>query len=265
MDTDKTGEPKKQKGQKDDKPARPTGTWGPTAAILLVVVGLAFGQILGAIFVGLLSLLASRTTALQLDAWFETTPAQFLFVLFSAIFTLLVLAVFLRWRRISWRKLGFERGPQWRDLGWTLLAVPVYFVVTLVVAGLAGVYLGVDLEQEQEIGFRQVVGPAALLMTFVSLVVLPPLVEEILFRGFLFPGLRTKLNFIMAALVTSVLFAIPHLFASSDGLLWVVGIDTFILSMALCYLREHTGALWAPILLHALKNGAAFTYLFIIA
>ena len=48
------------------------------------------------------------------------------------------------------------------------------------------------------------------------------------------------------------------------GPLWIGFIDTFILSLVLCYLRVKTGSLWAGITLHALKNGIAFVALFVI-
>jgi membrane protease YdiL (CAAX protease family) len=72
------------------------------------------------------------------------------------------------------------------------------------------------------------------------------------------------MNKIIAALITSILFALPHLFESSSGLLWVAGCDTFILSMVLVYVREKTDKLWASMLIHALKNFVAFASLYLL-
>jgi len=95
--------------------------------------------------------------------------------------------------------------------------------------------------------------------------VLPPLVEETVFRGFVFAGLRNKLKFVWAALATSALFASAHLqIGNGQPLLWVAALDTFTLSLVLCYLREKTDSLWPGILLHALKNGIAFLSLFVL-
>jgi hypothetical protein len=94
---------------------------------------------------------------------------------------------------------------------------------------------------------------------------LPPFAEEIMFRGFLFSGLKKKLPVIWAALFTSLLFAVPHLLESgSGGLLWIAGIDTFILSMVLCWLRQKTDRLYAGMGLHALKNFIAFATLYLL-
>jgi membrane protease YdiL (CAAX protease family) len=93
-------------------------------------------------------------------------------------------------------------------------------------------------------------------MAFIALVILPPVAEELLFRGYLFGHLRTTMGFWTTSLVVSAAFGFIH------GQ-WNVGIDTFILSLFLCYLRETTGSLWASMLLHGIKNGVAYFFLFI--
>src|SRR5690606_7282850 len=104
-----------------------------------------------------------------------------------------------------------------------------------------------------------------LILVFISLVLLPPFVEEVLARGFLYTGLKTKWPVWAAAVVTSLIFAAAHLeFGSGAPLLWVAAIDTFTLSLVLIYLREKTGKLGASIMLHMLKNGVAFVLLFIV-
>lgn len=237
---------------------------GPAAALVGTLVAFLLGQVLGSVAAWFTAAgLDTFTPFFILDSWFGSTEAQFLLVIFSGIFTLLILWFFMRRLRIGWRALGLSRKPLWRDLGRALLGLPAYFAIFIVLGSLAGVFLGVNLEQEQEIGFDRVVGSSDMLLAFVSLVVVPPIVEEVLFRGFLFTGLRSKLGFVATALIVSALFALPHMFASSNGLLWIAAIDTFVLSLVLCYLREKTGALWAAIVLHAIKNSLAYLFLFL--
>jgi membrane protease YdiL (CAAX protease family) len=45
---------------------------------------------------------------------------------------------------------------------------------------------------------------------------------------------------------------------------WNVGVDTFALSLALCYLAYKTNSLWPSVLLHSLKNLIAFILVFVI-
>ncbi len=119
-----------------------------------------------------------------------------------------------------------------------------------------------DIEKEQDIGFDRSIKGLSLLPAFITLVIIPPITEEIVARGFLFGGLRTKLPFISSAIITSAMFAAAHIGGAKEGLLWVAAVDTFILSLILCYLREKTGSLWPPIVVHMLKNGLAFFILF---
>ena len=68
--------------------------------------------------------------------------------------------------------------------------------------------------------------------------------------------LRKSMPVWAAIIITSLLFALVHF-------QWNVALDTFALSIVLCLLRLVTKSLWAPILLHAMKNGLAFYLLFI--
>lgn len=72
------------------------------------------------------------------------------------------------------------------------------------------------------------------------------------------------MGIVSATLITSVLFGLPHLLTGKEGILWVAMIDTFALSLILCFLREKTGSLYASILVHALKNTVAFGAIFVL-
>ena len=93
-------------------------------------------------------------------------------------------------------------------------------------------------------------------MAFISLVVVAPVAEELIFRGWLYGKLRAKIPAIPAMLVVSILFGIVH------GQ-WNVGVTVFVMSIAMCTLREITGTIWGGILIHILKNGIAFYFLYV--
>lgn len=237
-------------------------TWGPFAAIAMSILSFAVGFLLaGTILYFVAGVLGNESAATE--TWLGTVTGQFIYVLFAEGLIIACLAWFLHFRKTSLRALGYRRAPQLTDVGLAVMGFITYFVVLIIATSLAGNLLGVDIDQKQELGFDNVIGTPEKLMAFISLVVLPPLVEETLFRGFLYTGLRKKLPFWVTTLLVSVVFAALHLFASSEGLLWIAGIDTLLLSLALCYLREKTGNLWAPIIVHALKNGLAFLFLYV--
>lgn len=251
-------------GKNVTKTQKPTIAWGPLAAVL-VSIGVFFAsQLLLGFGLGLFFGLAGWPQT-RINDWLDSTPGQALLISISALITIGLLALFLRLKKLSFRALGYMRTPQWRDAAHVAVGFLVYFVLLVVASAIAGQILGVDTQQEQEIGFDETgSGSGGLALVFLSLVAIPPIVEETVFRGFLFGGLRTKLSLPWAMVITSVLFAIPHLFASSDGLLWIAAIDTFVLSLVLCYVREKTGALWACIGIHAVKNILAFIVRFVV-
>jgi membrane protease YdiL (CAAX protease family) len=74
-----------------------------------------------------------------------------------------------------------------------------------------------------------------------------PLSEELLFRGYLLGGLRTRLGRHPSAALAAAAFALVHGIPEA----WAV---TFLLGLVLADLRERTGGLTAPIAAHACYN-----------
>ncbi|HEY1645155.1 MAG TPA: type II CAAX endopeptidase family protein, partial [Candidatus Saccharimonadales bacterium] len=189
--------------------------------------------------------------------------AQFFYILIVEAFTVLGVLQVLKWFKVDRKVIGLRR-PKAKDPLYTLIAAPVYYGLYIVAVLVISTFVkSLNVSETQNVGFNAVHGVAQLIVTFISLVVLPPIAEEILVRGFLYSSLRKGLPQIVAALLTSVIFASAHLPEGTSGLLWIGFIDTFILSMVLIYLREKTGGLWSGMLLHGLKNGVAYYVLYL--
>ncbi len=160
-------------------------------------------------------------------------------------------------RRVNLADVGFTRLPSWTDIFLTPAAMIVYFVLSVTLIMLAtNVLPGFDVNQPQDIGFKQITAGYEYILAFTTLVVIAPIAEETLFRGYLYGKLKNFVPFWVAILITSVLFGFIH----GD---WNLAVDTFALSVILCLLREYTGSIWASILLHMAKNGLAFYIIFI--
>lgn len=239
-------------------------TWSPLSAIIIVIVAFLVAQLIGGALVAMYPSLHHWNTTQANDWLSNAVSAQFFFVLISETLTLLILWLCLR-HKVSRKQLGLGT-PSWYDPLFSLIAVIVYYGLYLLAIAAVTAVVSINTSQQQDVGFSNVAGIGALILTFISLVILPPIVEEITFRGVLYGGLRRRFNPILAALGTSCLFAAPHLLESDSGqgLLWIAGIDTFVLSLVLCYLREKTGRLWAGMGVHAFKNAVAFISLFIV-
>ena len=204
-------------------------------------------------------------TELDLETWLEGSVfAQFAVYLLISAIGISAIWLIIRRSRESWRSIGLKK-PALVDIFYALGGYACYFMLYFVSVLVLGLLVPeIDFEQQQQIGFSREVAGLSLAAVFVSLVVLPPLYEELLARGLLYTGLRTKLKVWTAALITSLLFAAAHLqWGEGAPLLWAAAIDTFVLSLILIWLREKTGSLWPAIGLHAIKNCIAFLLLFV--
>lgn len=193
----------------------------------------------------------------------------FLVYLVALIFTVLA-GKYVMKQATTWGEFGLEqRLPRWRDIGWAPLAFVAYVILSNIFLRLV-MYLFPDLidpDQKQAVGFDNVTTQYELVAAYLTLTVLAPIAEELLFRGFLFSKLRRYLNASLTILLTTILFAILHVFGVTDDgqvqLQWMAVGDVFVLAILLGILREKTGSVWAGILLHAIKNTVAFFLLFI--
>lgn len=98
-------------------------------------------------------------------------------------------------------------------------------------------------------------------LRFVAVVALYPLLEEIIFRGWVQPSLATRLRHralpgISAAnFITSALFAAAHLIHQAPP----QAIATFLPSLVFGYLRERFGTIVPCVLMHAFYNLGYFS------
>jgi hypothetical protein len=240
--------------------------WSPAVGVIFVVLGFFATQVAAGLLVSIYPLLKHWSTSAT-NSWLtNSVTAQFIFIVLAEGFSLLAVYGLLRATGARPSVIGLRR-PKWTDLLMGIAAVPVYYACLFAILAVAKIaFPSLNLNQEQQLGFNDVTGTIPLVMTFVSLVVLPPIVEEILVRGVLYGTLKKALPIIWAAIVTSALFAAAHLpEGGASGPLYVAAVDTFTLSLVLIWLRERSDGLWACITLHAIKNGIAFVALFVLA
>jgi len=89
-------------------------------------------------------------------------------------------------------------------------------------------------------------------MTGVVVVASAPIAEEILFRGFLFGGLRRYLPFWSAALLSGFIFSLAH------GNVGLIIPFTFV-GAILAYTYERSGSIFASMGVHFIFNTVSFT------
>lgn len=236
--------------------------WDGYDAVAITIAVYLVAQLAAALLLGVYLAATGSGSAEELLNTSVTT--QFFYILLVELLTLGSLHYVLKLRGNGLKMLGLSK-PAWRDVGYTFIGFGIYVPALLIGLQIVQALVpSINLDQQQQIGFESAQGGMQLFFVFCSLVILPPITEEILTRGFLYLGLKKHMKKIYAVLLTSVMFALAHLqFGSGAPLLWAAAIDTFILSLVLIYIRDATNKLWAPIGLHALKNFVAFMALFV--
>jgi membrane protease YdiL (CAAX protease family) len=96
--------------------------------------------------------------------------------------------------------------------------------------------------------------PVLFWVTVAAIISVVPILEELLFRGFIQTWLKGNFGRVKAILATSTLFALFH-FSSTQGTNNVELLASlFVLSCFLGFIFERQNSLWAPIGLHATFN-----------
>lgn len=154
-------------------------------------------------------------------------------------------------------RLGLNGLPTWTDIG---LSPVGYIVMLLIVVGLRGIFQlfpWFDANETQELGYSFYMLGWERAIAFIELVIIAPIMEELIFRGWLYGNLRVRIPKWLAILIVSVLFGVVHM-------QWNVGVSVFAISVVNCILREVTGTIYAGTLMHMLNNGIAFYLVYII-
>ncbi|MFL6176833.1 MAG: CPBP family intramembrane glutamic endopeptidase [Ornithinibacter sp.] len=222
-----------------------------------------------------LALVLTLLVMVAVNVWVHVGPERWQPVTGPAVAVLLLLVG--RWAGLSWSELGLGRAALLDGLLWGGAAV------ALVAAGF-GVGVAVPASRRWFLDARHRVGPAraagrALLVVPLGVVVL----EEVAFRSVLWGLVEVGRGPLVAAAATSVLFGVWHVLPAIDGaranahdgdgdstgdtaadaarravvLRQVAGTVAFttLAGIVFAVLRQQSGSLVAPFLLHWATNG----------
>jgi len=143
----------------------------------------------------------------------------------------------------------------WRSLAMTvgIFSLIILLTINLVSAATQTWLQGFwpDMEPQETVkAFQESDGIGFKFLVVLMAVVIAPLAEETMFRGFVYGVLKRYTDAPFAALASSLMFAIIHLHVGSLMPLWM-------LAVLFCLAYEITGCLLAPMILHAIFNGVS--------
>ena len=147
---------------------------------------------------------------------------------------------------------NFKTRPRWSTLGVRPFAFgSIWRWLILLLLFLAGQLLAVRLLDIEQGEFMQLLAGSRHLPLVLVIVLAAPLLEELLFRGYLFTAWRqTRLGFSGTLLLTSGLFTLMHW----GQYHWMQLSFVFVLALLLGLARERSGSVLLPMLLHLLNN-----------
>ena len=156
--------------------------------------------------------------------------------------------------------LGLDRLTPLRVVGWALGLILTAFAFVTAVNALSTAALRGQAELQESVQlfrtFARQGDGAAMLKMFAAAVVLAPVCEEFLFRGFFYAVGKRYLGPLASGFVTALLFAAIH-----QSLTAFAGL--FVLAVCLTLAYERTGSLLVPIGMHALYNFTSLVFIWL--
>lgn len=186
----------------------------------------------------------------------STLGLRALLVLSIVVYGAVIVAIlaFAHWRGgknwrdlIAWRPLSVGLGDRWL---WAIIGAAAVYDVT------APLFYR-QFDQHVHLALKVPPDAVAVSMLAMLAILVAPVTEELLFRGWIFTGLRHRLGLWPTLVVSSAVFALAHY---EDTHIYALAV--FPVGLALGGLRERTGSVKVPILLHAFYNLFAMMFAF---
>src|SRR5688572_26644551 len=224
-------------------------------ALILLFAGLMLSAAMGALLVQALPKLFPQ--AANADQTFLKFIVGTLSVQCAA---LILIHQFFRWHNASWRDVLLSRGRSLlKVFGLGVLVGVVVLPLALLLLNVVSLELTkvMELPAEKQTAvtvIEKTVDARQRIWFGLAAILLAPLVEELLFRGIMYPYLKQRLRPIWAVLITSMVFAAIHVNV-------MIFIPLVFLGMVLTWLYERTDSLLAPIATHMVFNASNFLML----
>ena len=165
--------------------------------------------------------------------------AIIIFFVFNELLFLIAIIYFgINFREV--KKL-FEADKIIKSIISFIIFIPLLFLISFIIQYVLPEYK----QQEIVLNFKStLIEDKGILL---HVLVIAPIVEEVIFRGYIYRILKSKIPIIFATIINSTLFALIHYNVLSYILL-------FVLSIFLTYIYERNGSIICPIIIHSLFN-----------
>lgn len=206
----------------------------------------------GAIY-GVFQLLALPTLLYLLNGYLAAPlgegPINFIF------FAINFLAIGLICRKFLWKNLLHAGRHLGKTLRFALMGFGLYYSANILFALLVQMVYP-DFMNINDSSILEITEQSPVMMT-VGAVLLVPMVEETIYRGVIFRGIRNRSKF-LAYTVSALLFAAIHIagyIGQYDTMMLVLCLVQYLpAGLALAWAYEKSGTIWCSILIHMTVN-----------
>lgn len=220
---------------------RPISWWNFIGSALFAFFGTG---IIASIFIYLPLIIYSEGTSDQKQLAFYESLANIGYVLLQLVLLLLFIYKHKQMKQLLQPIFNFEALKKGSTYGYLFL----FFILNIVLSSLILTYIFPEATKEQDTALNlEVLGQYKFLLV-ISIAILVPIFEELLFRGIILHFFQTRFSFWVAAIGSSFIFGIAHTY--SVGVMVV----TFILGMFMAILCKKTNSIIPAILLHMMNN-----------
>jgi uncharacterized protein len=229
--------------------------WGMGSAVLVWLASVVAISLVPLIVVLAFSFYRNPTSPFEILQNLSADPIG-IFVSVAAIVPAHLLTLGIVWAVVtdfgnrSFRAtLGWSWAPRfgfWNSAGLALVLLCIGMVLTRLFGG-------------TETSLDKIIAssPAARYTLAFLAVATAPLIEELVYRGVLYPALQRQMGRVLAILSVSALFASVHVFQYIDNIGVIVAVS--MLSLVLTYVRSVTGKLLPCFIIHLIFNGIQAT------
>ena len=156
---------------------------------------------------------------------------------------------------------AFFQKPFWATIGWTSGGVKVWHYVAMMLIFFVAALTLLNLFPPGEDDLDRIIKSSTTALYLVGFLAVfsAPLVEEVVYRGVMYPGFLKRVGMPLAITLTTVLFALVHVPQYYENPVKIALLT--LLSFMLTALRAVTGSLLPAFILHTLINGTQIALL----
>lgn len=175
-----------------------------------------------------------------------------LFLLQEAIFLLPLYFLIIKKYRLKISDLGLNKIKLWDSVKWVLKGFGIVIIFNALI--LTFIWPGTEIPgfkpQDPHVAIFDT-SPLGILTAIAVFIFIAPVVEEILFRGFIFQTLLNKFRPWIASAISAGIFALIHFEFQSIGII-------LFLALVLNWIFMRSKSLWPCIGFHILNNAIVF-------